>query len=313
MPWRVFSLPTSRRFSRYAGIFITLTALIFQITPAPAISVQIKTISTKKYLTGVLVNLQVTSPETDVPMRNIFTWTPPLKGVDPNTLPVVYFLHGWPGSPSSMISGVTAQLLKNFQAGMKPFIAAFPDGNATTHFDSEWADSSDGKAKVETWLTTNAISAVEGSRIRSRSERAIAGFSMGGYGAAIIALHHPDLYSQVISLAGYFLVDDLTGAFKGTAKLAYQAPNNFMKAASQLRWYLAEAKDDYTTPIRGEMLRWSKKLAALKIPVVTSALPGGHSFIFVGNQAILFSKWLIWPAAPSPETETATPSPSLIG
>jgi S-formylglutathione hydrolase FrmB len=94
-------------------------------------------------------------------------------------------LHGWPGSPESMISGIVVPLAKAFAKGAKPFIAVFPDGNAKTHADSEWADSYDKKAMVETWITTRVIPAVESSRIRTSHERAIMGFSMGGYGAAI--------------------------------------------------------------------------------------------------------------------------------
>jgi len=272
-------------------------------TPSPRVQV----LSTKSYLTGNLVQLQVQSPEVDDPMRTIYTWTPQISNIDLATLPVVYILHGWPGSPSSMIAGVVPTLVKEFSQGVRPFIAVFPDGNAKTHIDSEWADSSDGKAMIESWLTTNVITAVEGSRIRDRSERAIVGFSMGGYGAATIALHHPELYGQVVTLAGYFLVDDLTGAFKGSAKIAYQSPSNYLANAKKLRWFMAEAKDDFTTPIRGQMAIWSKKLAALKIPVVTSAPAGGHSFVFVASETLLYPKWFIWP-----EVQTPTAVPSAI-
>jgi S-formylglutathione hydrolase FrmB len=292
------------------SIFVAI-AMLGASTPAShSAPVVIKKVSTRIYGGGSLVDLQVTSPERDIPMRDIYTWTPLLEGIDPNTLPVVYFLHGWPGSPSSMIAGVTASLIKDFQSGVKPFIAAFPDGNAKTHVDSEWADSSDGKSMIETWLTTNAITAVEGQRIRPRTERAIVGFSMGGYGAAIIALHHPDLFSQVTTLAGYFVVDDLTGAFVGAKKIAFQSPANYLGAAKQLRWYLAEAKDDFTTPIRGQMASWGKKLTALKIPVTMSAPTGGHSFIFVAHETIAFTKWFIWPPTEqsTPTSEPATPS-----
>ena len=317
----VHSLITRSRASVLLALLIALVGLtgelIVAITNprgddlASANSIKVQTISTKIYNSGTLVDLRVASPEVDYPMRDIYTWTPPLTNQDPQTLPVVYFLHGWPGSPSSMIAAVTPQLLKNFRSGVRPFIAAFPDGNAKTHIDSEWADSSDGKAMVETWLTTNAISAVESDRIRPREERAIVGFSMGGYGAAMIALHHPDLYSQVTTLAGYFIVDDLTAAFKGSAKIAFQSPNNFMGAAKKLRWYVAEARDDFTPPIHGELTRWSKKLTALKIPVKTDSPTGGHSFIFVGNEALLFSKWFTWPTPLTPSsTPSSTPSPS---
>ena len=299
------------------GVLILVVATLLPVhaeAQSKTLSTTVQILSKREYLTGSLVELGVTSPEPDYPQRKIYTWTPPIKNIDSASLPVVYFLHGWPGSPLSMIAGTTAQLLKLFQTGTKPFIAAFPDGNAKTHVDSEWADSSDTKAMVETWLTTNAITAVEGSRVRSRSERAIVGFSMGGYGAAIIALHHPELFSQVVTLAGYFLVDDLTAAFTGPGKIAYQNPNNFMVAAKKLRWFIAEAKDDFTTPIHGEMARWSKKLTALKIPVTTSSPFGGHSFAFVGSEMLIFGKWFSWPAAspasPFPNTPNTPTTPT---
>ena len=314
-----FAMPTRRSltilitWSLLVAASITLFAIQGLTESTYAQAPKIQMISTKSYLTGTLTQLQVQSPEVDYPMRSIYTWTPPLTKIDPTTLPVVYFLHGWPGSPSSMIAGVVPTLVKEFSQGVRPFIAAFPDGNAKTHIDSEWADSSDGRAMIESWLTTNAITAVEGSRIRDRSERAIVGFSMGGYGAATIALHHPDLYSQVVTLAGYFLVDDLTGAFKGSAKIAYQSPSNYLASAKKLRWFMAEAKDDFTTPIRGQMAMWSKKLVALKIPVVTNAPTGGHSFVFVASQTLLYPKWFLWPQLQSPTpapSSTASPLPS---
>lgn len=298
------------------GVLLTLALATLLPQSAGAAPIAITTVSSKSYNSGTLVDMRVSSNEVDYPMREIFTWTPPLGNLDPQNLPVVYFLHGWPGSPASMFAGVTSQLLASFKAGAKPFIAAFPDGNAKTHIDSEWADSSDGAAMIESWLTTSAITAVEGSRIRSRDERAIVGFSMGGYGASMIALHHPDLYGQIVSLAGYFQVDDLTGAFRGNAKFAAQSPANFMNSAKKLKWFLAEAIDDYTLPIRGQMAAWSKKLSALKIPYVTNAPTGGHSFIFVAKEVPLFVKWFSWPIltpaqTPTPNSPTTAAAPGI--
>ena len=282
------------------SVMLALFSLLFTLNgpflaTSRADGVQIQKTLEKKYATGSLVNLMVQSPETDYPMRSLFIWTPPVDSSTIDNLPVVYFLHGWPGSPLAMITSITPVLAKQFAAGSAPFIAVFPDGNAKTHIDSEWADSSDGKAKIETWLTTNAITAVEGDHVRPKEKRAIVGFSMGGYGAGIIALHHPDLYTQVTTLAGYFVVDDLTRAFVGADKIAYQNPNNFMKVASNFRWFLAEARDDFSRPIRGEMVRWSTNLKKLKISVVTQAPTGGHSFTFVAGQIPLVVKWFNWP------------------
>ena len=217
------------RGSSILWISVCLTLMIFtsitlRATPVAATALDL----------GKLVHLRIASHESDYPIRDVYVLTPTLKGIDPVTLPVVYMLHGWSGSPAGMISAVQRPLALTFSQGTKPFIAVFPDGNAKTHPDSEWADSSDKKAMVETWLTTKVIPVVEAGRIRSNSERAIFGFSMGGYGAAIIALHHPKLFGQVVSISGYFITDDITEAFSGAKKIAYQSPSTFLKVAKIL-------------------------------------------------------------------------------
>lgn len=225
-------------------------------------------------------------------------------------------LHGWPGSPASMISGMVKPLTAAFAAGAKPFIAVFPDGNAKTHPDSEWADSYDKKAMIETWITKRVIPAVESDRIRSKNERAIVGFSMGGYGAAIIGLHHPELFTQIATLAGYFITDDLTNAFGSNEST--HTPSAYLKRANNFTWFLAEGKDDYTVPIRGQAINWAAKLKTVKAKYVLQTPGGGHSFTFVAGEVPMVAKWLVWPKppvipSPSPAqspTPTPTPSPS---
>ncbi len=251
-----------------------------------------------------LVELKVKSPEKDFPIRNVWVWTPAVPANQVKLLPVVYMLHGWPGTPSGMIAGVVAPLTKAFAKGVAPFIAVFPDGNALTHADSEWADSYDGRAMIETWLTTNVIKAVEAGNIRSRNDRALLGFSMGGYGAAIIGLHHPKLYGQVITLAGYFVIDDLTNAFgyapTHAAKAAYQTPSTFLKVANQIRWFLGESSQDYTKLIRGQAAAWGKKLKSVKANYTESIESGGHSYFFVSNEIPKITAWLKWEKVKSP-------------
>jgi S-formylglutathione hydrolase FrmB len=210
-----------------------------------------------------------------------------------------------------MIAGVTKPLIAAFANGAKPFIAVFPDGNAKTHIDSEWADSSDQKAMIETWLTTNVIQAVEGDRIRDKSERAIVGFSMGGYGAGIIGIHHPELYTQIATMSGYFIIDDLTGAFATTDKIKSQNPSNYLKQANKFRWYVSVGKNDLTHTIYGQATYWTNKLKTVKANFVLHQPPGYHDFNFVGNEIGLIAKWLTWPKAPViSTTDSATPVPS---
>ena len=259
---------------------------------------------------GTLTHLKVSSPETDYPIRDVWVWTPPLGKLDRSRLPVVYILHGWPGSPSSMISGIVEPLARAFAKGTKPFIAVFPDGNAKTHADSEWADSYDKKAMIETWITKKVIPAVESDRIRSKKERAIVGFSMGGYGAAIIGLHHPELFTQIATLAGYFIPDDLTDAFG--SKTAIHSPSRYLTRANKFAWFLAEGRDDYTVPIRGQAVSWAAKLKKVKAKYALLNPSGGHSFTFVANEVPRIANWLKWPAPLPGPTPLPTPTPSSV-
>ena len=90
---------------------------------------------------GKFLHLRIASPESDYPVRDVYVWTPPLGKFIRSSLPVVYMLHGWPGSPSSMISAVVKPLTAAFAKGTKPFIAVFPDGNAKTHADLDISSS----------------------------------------------------------------------------------------------------------------------------------------------------------------------------
>ena len=241
-----------------------------------------------------LTLIKVASKESDIPTRSVYIWTPAVDSITASTLPVLYILHGWSGSPSSMISATVATFQKSFDGGAQPFIAVFPDGNAVTHPDSEWADSSDKKAMIETWLIKSVIPAVEGGNIRSRANRGIMGYSMGGYGATIISLHHPDLFSKVISLAGYYYVDDVTGAFTSAAKRDYQSPANYLKIAPQLDWYLSEGSAEQTKTIRGQAASWVTKLKTVNASYKLTTPQAAHDLSFVRSQVMPITKWLKW-------------------
>ena len=249
-------------------------------------------------------HLRVQSNEHDFPTRDVYVWTPTIASSSVNQLPIVYFLHGWPGGPQSMMSAVIPALMKSFVGGERPFIAVFPDGNAKTHSDSEWADSSDGRAMVESWLTKRVIPNVERKNIRTRSQRAIVGFSMGGYGAAMIALHHPDLFSQVGSLAGYFILDDITGAFRTADARKAQSPANYLQIANQINWYLAEGTNDFTIPIRGQAVTWNRSLKAVGAKVTLDQPSNYHDLTFVAHEIPELVNWLSWSSSTPTPTET---------
>jgi enterochelin esterase-like enzyme len=108
--------------------------------------------------------------------------------------PVVYLLHGMPGSPQGFVGA-----LRLAQVGDRlgtPFIAVAPPAGATGRYNGEWAGPWERYLvdDVVPWVNTNL----------PVGPSTIAGLSAGGYGAVDIALRHPGLFSTVESWGGYF-------------------------------------------------------------------------------------------------------------
>ena len=68
-------------------------------------------------------------------------------------------------------------------------------------FHTNWRD---GTGNYESMFVNQVIPAVDRTyrTIARRGGRAIAGFSMGGYGALALAAHHPDLFAAIGSFSG---------------------------------------------------------------------------------------------------------------
>ena len=272
--------------------------LLIAVVSGCLLAISLQPISHALPVAMKVVEIKIKSPEKDFPIRSVWVMTPNVPTAQLTHLPVVYMLHGWPGAPAGFIAGIKSPLSAAFAHGTPPFIAVFPDGNALTHLDSEWADSYDGRAMIETWLTKAVIPVIEAGNIRTRNDRALLGFSMGGYGAAIIGLHHPELFGQVVTLAGYFVLDDLTNAFDTgdvtDKKHVFQTPATFLKVANKVHWFLAESSEDYTVLIRGQAAAWGSKLKKVKASYTLSSAAGGHSYVFVANEIPKVAKWFKW-------------------
>jgi S-formylglutathione hydrolase FrmB len=207
--------------------------------------------------------------------RPVVVLTPRVPGA--GTLPVVFLLHGLPGGANDLCSApAAAHLAAAITAGAQPVIMACPDGSTTDGRDTEWADTADGAVHLERFVTGPVIAAVEGSHHRSRAERAIGGYSMGGFGAAAIGLRHPDLYGQVVALAGYFHLDDPDGAFAAD-DVRRHVPDDLIGRASMLRWFLDDGQSDQTQLTRAESARYATLLQANGARVELVQSSGDHT------------------------------------
>jgi S-formylglutathione hydrolase FrmB len=233
---------------------------------------------------GTVQLLELPSGDADDKTREVWEYKPDVP--DSADLPVVYLLHGYPGTDRDVDTiNLANRLDEQFEAGAAPFVVAVPSGQSDIYSDTEWADSVDGEVGVESFIVSTAIPAVEGTNPRDAAHRAIAGFSMGGYGAANLAEHHPDLFGQLVSIAGYYHVDDLSGMGAGSPAWedAY-SPDRHVATLATTRTLLIVDSQENDPLIRGEAARFAAlQRVAGQNPTFVVA-PGNHSWQMVAGQ-----------------------------
>jgi S-formylglutathione hydrolase FrmB len=228
-----------------------------------------------------LSRIEVTDPAGHEPYA-VYVWRPDVP--ETRTLPVLYFLHGVPSDPKSIVEyeGLAKQVASYVAHGGTPFVLVVPDGNGGHHDDTEWANAADGSDQVEDRVMDAVIPAVEGAHRRDAAHRAIGGFSMGGYGSMNLALRHPDAFGAVASISGYFHVDDPSHMFGDRPEvIAANSPDRELSAARRLRIFLAAAADETDPVVKGEPQRFKALLDAAGVPAVLDVRPGGHDWDYV--------------------------------
>lgn len=122
--------------------------------------------------------------------------------------PILYMLHGLGDDDSGWIQfgEIAFYADKAIASGTtSPMVIIMPDG-----LRSFYVNSADGKTKYQDYFLKELMPAVENIyRIRkSQRFRAIAGLSMGGYGALNYAIKRPDLFCAAAPLSAAVFTDD---------------------------------------------------------------------------------------------------------
>lgn len=225
----------------------------------------------------------LTLPDNGAPEGGRPLWIRRPPGPDSADLPVLYLLHGSASTHRTLMGEDIGELLDQemCRSGIE-FVIAAPYGQELEGSDTEWGDAAHGRFALESFVTGPVVEAVEGEHPRPRALRAVGGFSMGGYGAAALALRHPGLYSQVVSWAGYFRVDDPHGTFGDDP--ASHSPDLLLDSEEvrDIRFMLVEGTDDHTPlqkgSIHGEAERFADLLAEHDMTVATLHPRGAHDF-----------------------------------
>jgi putative tributyrin esterase len=120
--------------------------------------------------------------------------------------PVIYMLHGRSGSETDWV--YKGKLLETAASLMKEdvlreciIVTPSDGGYDRGTFYVDWYD---GSGLFEQYMIYDLIPYIDANyrTLAAREMRAVGGLSMGGYGAFMLALKHPELFSAAASLSG---------------------------------------------------------------------------------------------------------------
>jgi putative tributyrin esterase len=206
--------------------------------------------------------------------------------------PVLYLLHGIYGDYKNWD---TLTDLENYARNLK-LIIVMPDGD-----DSWYTNSATVPAdKFEDYIVKDLIAEIDEKykTIRERHARAIAGLSMGGYGAIKFALKYPDLFVFSGGLSGALDAPDdldrLRPEFREKLLEVFGAEGSGTRTANDIfillrdhppsippYFYLACGNSDSFLETNRT---FSKQLSSQKIEYEYHETPGGHTWEYWDGQ-----------------------------
>jgi enterochelin esterase family protein len=157
--------------------------------------------------------------------KRVMIWLPPSYAAQPQKrYPVAYYLHGAQGDETNWLNlgrlGSTLDSLAS--AGVPEMIVVMPDGDdgfyTTWNFLGDWpgcrrsrppnAEPADSYCvpwpHYDDYIARDLVAFIdrEYRTLPDRRHRALAGLSMGGYGAMALALSYPEVFSAAASISG---------------------------------------------------------------------------------------------------------------
>ena len=187
---------------------------------------------------GRVVTLTISTPAFTTPTKVDVDLPTSYDAQPRRRWPVTYVLAGTMNTYASFNNVVHGVLLtKDF-----PAIVVSPNGDSG--YWSDWYNNGAlGPPEYETYVIDQLIPLIDATfrTIPTKAERAITGVSMGGYGAAMLAAEHPDLFADLSSISG---ADDsnlpflaaaisVSSTFDGGAVDAIYGP----RATQAVRWH----------------------------------------------------------------------------
>jgi len=183
-------------------VLIGLAAATLATTWAPDASAVTDAPGCADNVSVATVPVPVTVPATIVPDSRVTVVTP--QGYDASDTtthyPVLYLLHGAGDGYATWVANTDVETL----CDEVPMIIVMPDGGGKTSQPGWYSDWADGSRHWETFHVEVLVPWVDAQyrTLADRDHRAVAGLSMGGFGAFSYAGRHPDVFGAAASFSG---------------------------------------------------------------------------------------------------------------
>ena len=175
---------------------------------------------------GTMLRLTMVAPSLGEYARRVRVYLPPSYSTPADSAkryPVVFMLHGWPGSEGNLPGGGRAAETADSliaRGAIPEIIMVFPRGHGEGFAGrSYWINALDGKKQLEDYLTRDLVDWVDRNyrTIPSASARGVIGISDGGTAACNLAFKHPELFSACGSHSADYVLERAfgTGGFLG--------------------------------------------------------------------------------------------------
>lgn len=226
--------------------------------------------------------------------------TPDNYATQKNGFSVLYLLHGAGNDYSTWVSRVP--IIKEY-VDKYNIIIVCPDGGITSwYFDSPI----DKAVQYETYISKELISAIDKKYNTSakKTNRAIAGVSMGGHGAFYLAFKHPNVWGAAGSMSGGVDIRPFPNNWNINKRLGDYSkyPENwevntvinmvYRLNGGNLKLIFDCGVDDFFYNVNK---RLHKKLVERNIPHDYTERPGGHGWDYWSNsikyQLLFFSDY----------------------
>jgi S-formylglutathione hydrolase FrmB len=235
------------------------------------------------------------------------------------TFPYLVMYSGMPGSAGSWVNYLDiATHLEDVEGDtLTPVIAVLVP--VYFNYDTECIDFK-GYPQTGTWIGTDIPKWINATwRVsQARNDHVLAGFSAGGWCAAMQATMNPGAYRAVMTFAGYFAptFDQAQLLNRDPRASKYILANTIAKAVQPTSFFIGAARNDPISYPLGKYFAKAVKNKAIK--VTYEEMPsGGHSFSVWESQLVDALDWLpnadpdlAFKATTTSPSATPTPSPT---